>query len=119
MENQKEILIIDDDTELTSAINDHYKKVDGCNNLHDAYNKMRQNPLKYVLLDMSLGSENALNYIRPIKDVTKAKVIVTSRHSGNDIMVDVYKKGADGFIRKPLKKEHIDELLEQSLNSEK
>lgn len=101
------ILIIDDDTELSTAISDKLKEFgyqsDMAENIDDARYFLDIRNYNLVLIDWTLSSIKIADTIKDIKEKhTKTSVIVLSIKTDKENEINALKSGADDYIKKPI-----------------
>ncbi len=101
------ILIVDSDTELSSAISDKLKEFgyqsDIAENIEDARYFLDIRNYNLVLVDWDLANTKAAETIKDIKDkYSKTSVIVLSVKADKENEINALRSGADDYIKKPI-----------------
>ncbi len=116
-ENDKVVLIIEDDYNFASVIldlaHDHKFKaiiaLDGESGLHLAdYHKP-----KAIILDVGLPGMNGYEVIKRLKENYKTRHIPVHFISAVDADIKAFEMGAIGFLTKPVEKKEIDSVFEK------
>lgn len=101
----KNILIIDDDIELSSDMSSylspHFSKVFLAHSVDEALSMFQENPTDVVLLDICLDTLDGFTICRKIKNIKDTTVILFSGLHDADNESFGFRVGADDFIRKP------------------
>ncbi|WP_432573240.1 winged helix-turn-helix domain-containing protein [Kineococcus sp. SYSU DK005] len=106
------VLVLDDDdgirTSLTLALEDEGYAVTGCADAEQALSAVADAAPDLLVVDLMLGGIDGFTFIRRVRPVCDAPVIVLSaRHDKSDI-VAALEAGADDYVTKPF---DLDELF--------
>jgi DNA-binding NtrC family response regulator len=112
------VWIVDDDRELRSLLAQLLGRAGGLGRPREFYSPrlllaalQREAPPDAILLDIQLGDENGLDYIKPIKTLApKTRVFVLTTFYDADREARAFAAGASGFL---LKSESIDSIIAQ------
>lgn len=76
---------------------------------------------KLILLDIKMpyiNGDSVLRFLKNLKITAKIPVIIISGNLEKDLVRDLYQKGADGFLSKPVTIESLYEKLKSVLGAE-
>ncbi len=117
MNNQKRILIVDDDEDILTAgellLNRHFGDVITSNQPDQIPSLMEKYSIDAILLDMNFspGENSGGLGIKWLKHIIKidpdAVVVMITAHGGVDTVVEAMKHGATDFIAKPWQNEKV------------
>ena len=80
-----------------------FKKVDLAINGLDGLEKYNQGHYDVVITDINMPKMNGLEMIEKIKEINfEQKVMTITAHNESEILIDIIKKGVNGFILKPI-----------------
>ncbi len=104
--NNKNILIIDDDTLLCEsiggALTDLPVRVTAAHSGKEGLNHCREHPFDIVLLDQKLPDANGIDFCSPILQLNdRAKIIFITAYPSFENAVDAIKAGAHDYLSKP------------------
>lgn len=100
------ILVIDDDEHIRFAISACLEK-DGheavtVGSIDDALTQTARRAFDLILLDIRLGTQNGLDYIKPLTEENPwARIIVMTAYGSIETAVEAMKLGAADFLSKP------------------
>ena len=116
--HEKKILIVDDDSEIRSAI-DHALQAEGamtqtCGDGNTAVRIVESDPPDLVVLDMMLPKRSGFLVLEKIKRFEVCpKVIMVTANEGKRHQEYAEALGVDGYLHKPVRMERlISELVE-------
>ena len=109
MENQKHILLVEDDKPLREALdkfldqNDFRVTQSAC--LADAMRQLEENTFDLVLLDLTLPDGNGLDILERFSRQYPDRMVVLTGTGSIETAVLAMKKGAHDFLQKPVNPE--------------
>lgn len=117
LDNEKRILIVDDDEDILTAgkllLKRHFGHVVTCNRPERVPRVMTDQSFDAVLLDMNFSpgessGEQGLAWLKRILQIDPdAVVVMITAHGGVDVAVEAMKHGATDFIAKPWQNEKV------------
>lgn len=115
----KKVIIIDDEISICDslefALEDKYN-VMFTTNPYEGLEKIKENNINVVLLDLKIGDVNGLDILEKIKEYDKnISVIMMTAYGSIVSSVDAIKKGAFTYLTKPLNLEELYISIEQAL----
>ncbi|MFK4785149.1 sigma-54-dependent transcriptional regulator [Fusobacterium sp. MFO224] len=115
----KKVMIIDDEISICDslefALEDKYN-VSFTTNPYEGLEKIKENNIDIVLLDLKIGDVNGLDILEKIKEYDKnISVIMMTAYGSIVSSVDAIKKGAFTYLTKPLNLEELYISIEQAL----
>ena len=116
-EGDKKILIIEDDANFARVLRDlahehGYKAIVALDGEIGLYHADYYQP-DAIILDLGLPGIDGMEVIDHLKANVKTRSIPVHVISASDFDIDVLKKGAIGFLSKPVTKEQIDTVFEK------
>lgn len=113
------ILIVEDEEmiiKVTKKTFSSYGECEGVQNLEDAMEMYKsaveeKKPYGLILLDISLGSENGLTFLREIRKIEKdsgveekesTKIVMITGNNKESIVKEAISSGCNGYILKPV-----------------
>jgi DNA-binding response OmpR family regulator len=115
------VLLIDDEPAMGSLVDVWVSELGGrvvqVRNLADALEASRSEPVKAVLLDISLGGKDGLDYLPDLKrerSLADAPVIAFSIHDSRE--GEALRRGADAFVKKPFRSQDLQGALKDHLS---
>ena len=112
----KKILIVDDEAEICNILQLFFQKqgyqvivsTDGDSALPLA---MQEHP-NIIILDMKMPGISGVEVLRILKENhNPAKVIILSAVKDDSVIKETLRMGADGYLTKPFRLEHVAQLL--------
>lgn len=118
----KSILVVDDSATMRKIIlrtirkaglsvaNEIIEAEDG----DEALEKLQESPVDIVLCDINMPGMDGLDFVKKVReDESKAdmKIIMISTESADELIENVKKDGADGYVTKPFTPETIQKEL--------
>jgi two-component system, NtrC family, response regulator AlgB len=100
------ILIVDDEENIRFAIsmcleNDGHKVV-AVGTIDDALEQTARQAFDLIFLDVRLGTQNGLDYIKPLLDENPwVRIIVITAYASVETAVEAMKRGASDYLAKP------------------
>ncbi|MFA6878258.1 MAG: response regulator, partial [Fusobacterium sp.] len=115
----KKVMIIDDEISICDslefALEDKYE-VMFTTDPYEGLEKIKENNIDVVLLDLKIGSINGVDILEKIKEYDKSiSVIMMTAYGSIVSSVDAIKKGAFTYLTKPLNLEELYVSIEQTL----
>ncbi|MGO3801779.1 MAG: sigma-54-dependent transcriptional regulator [Fusobacterium sp.] len=115
----KKVMIIDDEISICDslefALEDKYE-VMFTTDPYEGLEKIKENNIDVVLLDLKIGSVNGVDILEKIKEYDKSiSVIMMTAYGSIVSSVDAIKKGAFTYLTKPLNLEELYVSIEQTL----
>lgn len=124
--NQKRVLVVDDEEDLTWSISKNLakdkKKYDliCVNSGKDALNVLQQVPVDLVISDIRMPEISGLDLLISIKEeFPTTKVIIMTAYGSEDIQREVYRRGSIAYIEKPFEIEDLRDLILNNLEEKK
>ncbi|QAR32639.1 sigma-54-dependent Fis family transcriptional regulator [Geovibrio thiophilus] len=119
----KKILIIDDDTSLCygmkRVLSGRYS-VSTVSSSEEAFEHLGNGSFSLILLDYRLGSENGLEVLEKIKELSRTvPVVMLTAFGTSDTVLDSFKLGAADFLVKPVDYEELTDCIEKYARPEK
>jgi len=120
MKNNKNILILDDEKNVLSALERLLHgsfEPDFCNNPLDALEMVRNGNYKVVISDISMPLMDGIKFIEEVTKIDSDVVtVILTGHSTVENAIDAINKGSIfRFLSKPINKENIIKAIEDSL----
>jgi len=111
--NNLNVLYVEDDQDLreetTTLFKMLFKNIDTAEDGQVGLDKYNQNTYDLVITDVNMPNMNGIDMCKNIKEVNpEQKISVVSAHDESNILMDLIRAGADGFILKPM---HMDDLI--------
>jgi NtrC-family two-component system response regulator AlgB len=100
------ILVIDDEENirfaLTMCLESDGHKVSAVGTIEGALEETARQAFDLIFLDVRLGTQNGLDYIRPLLEENPwARIIVITAYASIDTAVEAMKRGATDYLAKP------------------
>jgi DNA-binding response OmpR family regulator len=99
------LLVLEDDdgirASLTMALEDEGYEVLPYAEAESALDAVRAAGVDLMLVDLMLGGLDGFTFIRQVRPVTQAPIIVVSARSGTSDIVEALEAGADDYVTKP------------------
>lgn len=108
VDNTSQILVVDDEILLASAIEEAINMRDGCsalavNSAEEALEILETKEFDLVITDIKMPNMDGLTLLERIKGMyPDTEVMMMTAYASIDTAVDALKKGAHDYIRKPL-----------------
>lgn len=120
--SQYRILVVEDDAELrrtlTEALTRNEFEVTEAFDGQDATEKIRQEQIDLVLLDVNMPRMNGLDCLKVIKDYDPSIiVIVMTAYSTIEDAVKAIKSGAYNYLAKPIKHQAVVDMVQRALDA--
>ncbi|MFC1725741.1 sigma-54-dependent transcriptional regulator [candidate division KSB1 bacterium] len=120
---QKRILIVDDDEKFRSLIEEILQEngfdTVSAKNGYEALEKIKQNSLNLILLDINMPGINGLDVFREsLKIKPEIPVVIISGHGTIPLAIEATKMGAYDFIEKPVSEERLTITVKNALEKE-
>ena len=101
------ILIIEDDEEMRSLLEDFLKdegyEADSADNGSEAFGRLAQEPFDLVITDIRMPGLTGLDILSSVKKFQpKLPVIVITSFGGEEVYRRSMARGADGYLEKPI-----------------
>jgi len=101
------ILIIEDDEEMRSLLEDFLKdegyEADSADNGSEAFGRLAQEPFDLVITDIRMPGLTGLDILSSVKNFQpKLPVIVITSFGGEEVYRRSMARGADGYLEKPI-----------------
>lgn len=112
------LLIVDDERNILKttsiALESMGHHVHVADNLKQARSFLNEEPIDAMFLDIMLGSDNGLDFLRSLKEQgDDTPVIMFTAHSTIQLAVESMKLGAYDFIQKPFVPDQIRQMLDR------
>lgn len=114
------LIILDDDKTIHELLNTYLKapeyekilNVHNCENYEQARNLLEEKFIHFLLLDINLDGVNGLDLIHDLKNMESGlKIITFTADNSLSACFDCFRRGADYHIKKPINKEHLNEVI--------
>lgn len=119
MKNKANILIVDDDIEMTETLSDilmalgHHVEI--ANEGFKAIQKVKAQSFDVILMDINMPGINGVETFKEIKHIQpKAAVMMMTANSVEDLVAEALKEGVYGVWYKPVEITKVIELAEHS-----
>ncbi|MGL4174263.1 MAG: response regulator [Actinomycetota bacterium] len=105
MTDMPRLLVLDDDdgirASLALAMEDEGYDVVECADAESALDVVRANGVDLMLVDIMLGGLDGFTFIRQVRPISQAPIIVVSARGGTNDIVQALEAGADDYVTKP------------------
>ena len=112
------ILIVDDDALILKTLEKYFDTKENINvfienNPLNVYDKVKNNNIHIVLLDIQMPEKNGLVLLKEIKEINPMiQIIIMSGYASPERVLIAFKEGANDFVLKPFPTlEHIWEII--------
>jgi DNA-binding response OmpR family regulator len=99
------LLVLEDDdgirAALTLALEDEGYSLIACADAEAALAAVRAEPVDLMLVDIMLGGLDGFTFIRLVRPLSQAPIIVLSARGGTTDIVEALEAGADDYVTKP------------------
>ncbi len=99
------LLVLEDDdgirASLTLALEDEGYQVVQCADAETALEAVRADGVDLMLVDIMLGGLDGFTFIRLVRPMSQAPIIVVSARGGTTDIVEALEAGADDYVTKP------------------
>lgn len=118
MEQNRNIMIIDDDVDYAEAqqefLEDNDYNIISANSISEALDKIKNNDVCVALVDIRLGNGNGVELIRDLKECNPELIcIMVTAYASISTAVEAIKHGAFEYLTKPIKPEALLATLER------
>ena len=118
MRNKANVLIVDDDIEMTETLSDILKDlghhVEVANDGVDAIEKVKAQAFDVILMDIKMPGINGVETYKKIKSILpEAIVMMMTAYSVEDLVAEALKEGAYGIMYKPIDIAKVIEFIER------
>ena len=119
--NDINILLVDDDKNLTGTLAEHltdrgFSVCEAADGL-EALDRFRKGSFQLVLADLKMPRMDGLELLRRIKQLEpKAAVIILTGYGTIRSAVEAIKDGADDYITKPVKLQELEAIISHATN---
>ncbi len=116
------VLIIDDEPDIRELLSITLARM-GCDtysadNVHTAYEQLRQHPIDLCLTDLKLPDGSGIEIVQEIqRHYHHIPVIVITAHGSMDIAIQAMKSGAFDFLNKPVDLAHLRTLITSAISA--
>ncbi|NUM36317.1 MAG: sigma-54-dependent Fis family transcriptional regulator [Candidatus Brocadiae bacterium] len=112
------ILLVDDEESILECIGGYLSdlghRVEKTKDGNNALQKINEKNYDVVLADVLISGIDGLSLLSKIQDVRQEiSVIILSRHSNMDMVIQALRLGATDFLSKPIKTEELDYAIEK------
>ncbi len=120
---KKQILIIDDEPLVRKSLSYHLKKagfdIIEADSGASAINLVLEYDINLIICDLTLPDINGIELIKKIKNKKKqVPILVLSGCADDEIIDNVIRSGASGYLEKPFLKKNLLSCVEKILTSE-
>lgn len=120
MNPEAEILIVDDEVNIRSALVTILEKrghrVVAVGSGEDAWAFMQRTPVDLILTDLKLPGMGGIELLRRVKDgVPETEVVVMTAYGSVETAVEAMRLGAYDYVTKPIEKERFPVVVEKAL----
>jgi DNA-binding NtrC family response regulator len=117
---RKNILVVDDDSSITEALNliltEAGYKVLTAQNVAESTAILSQTPLDLVITDLCLPDGTGIDVITRVKSETpETEVILMTAHGSLDVTIEAIKRGAYYYLEKPYALDRLYTLVNRAL----
>lgn len=121
MDSAPLILLVDDEEDLCTLMSMTLSRMGMfthvAHNIHDAKKCLSENKYNACLTDFNLPDGNGLELVQHISgNYPFLPVAVLTAYGNMDIAISALKAGAFDFVNKPIKQQHLQQLLDKALN---
>jgi DNA-binding response OmpR family regulator len=99
------LMVLEDDdgirTSLALALEDEGYEVVECADAETALDAVRAERVDLMLVDIMLGGLDGFTFIRLVRPISQAPIIVVSARGGTSDIVEALEAGADDYVTKP------------------
>ena len=112
------ILVIDDEESIRFAIsmcleNDGHR-VATVGKIEDAFEQTARQAFDLIFLDVRLGTQNGLDYIKPLLEENPwARIVVITAYASIETAVEAMKRGASDYLSKPFEPAQLTMLTQK------
>ena len=116
----KKILIVDDEAEICSVLRLFFQKqgyqVVTCTDGDGAIALAAQERPHLIILDMKMPGISGVEVLRLLRENhNAAKIIILSAVKDDNVIQETLRLGADGYLTKPFRLEHVAQLMQSVL----
>jgi YesN/AraC family two-component response regulator len=116
------ILVVDDDPPvleaLTAALKGTYV-VHGAATGNEACAILRAHPVAAIILGAVLGEEHGLDLVARFRTLSRARILLLTGHSSEDLAIRAVRTQVDDYLKKPLSLPALSAALDRLLPAEK
>ena len=120
------VLVVEDQAETAGLVveileqHERVRALKPCETLDDARSGVQRESPDLILLDLNLGDQSALPFIREIRHdlSTESMVVVFTVDHRPETVFQALKNGANGYLFKPMDPDELDVALEMARNGE-
>ena len=118
MKNKANVLIVDDDIEMTETLSDILEDsgydVESANDGFKAIEKVKAWTFDVILMDIKMPGINGVETYKEIKSIRpEATVMMMTAYSVEDLVAEALKEGAYGVMYKPIDVAKVIEFIER------
>ena len=110
------ILLIDDDQQVLDSLKQMLDvfghEVDGVDNADDALPLVKDGAYDFVLLDFKMPNHDGIWFMKNADIPRTTKVLLLTAYVNRDVINEMFKLGARGYLIKPLNGDEIRDHLE-------
>ena len=119
MKNEANILIVDDDIDMTETLSDILEdsgyQVEVANDGFKAIEKVKDRAFDVILMDIKMPGINGVETYKEIKSIRpEAAVMMMTAYSVENLVVEALREGAHGVMYKPINITKVVEFIENS-----
>ncbi len=124
MVEKKEILVVDDDAQMRTALKEAIERlgygVVTCDNAESALKRMQQSSFSMVITDMNMPRIDGLMFLKEIrKGISNIPVLVITGYGTIENAVEAMKEGAIDYLMKPFSFDVLSKAIESIMSRKK
>lgn len=117
------ILIVEDESRIAKRIGRMTRDIFGnalqslkhINNLHEALNFIKNNPLDLVLLDLNLNGDNGFDMLTTAVSESFHTIIISAN---KDLAITAFEYGVLDFVPKPFNRDRLEQAFNRAITKE-
>ena len=118
----KKIMIVDDETGICSVLRRFFQdqgyQVVTCTDGDGAIALATQERPQFIILDVKMPGISGAEVLRLLRENhSTAKIIILSAVKDDSVIQEMLRLGADGYLTKPFRLEHVAQLMQSVLGT--
>ncbi len=104
-EEKPHVLVVDDDPSICEALStglSYTYTVHCAGTGREAFALLEREPIAAIILDAVLGKERGLDLVANFRTMSFAPILMLTGHSSEELVVEAFRVGIDGYLRKPM-----------------